>query len=119
MPELQEVSEHTLFCPTKVCHPGTAGCPAKTCDKACDQPFAKVVAPVIGQRIGVLIEGAKENVHARNGLQKGDPRPRLCSDQDRKTIPIRSNAKRDSPAGRTRNAFRFDGSIRQGYGCCI
>ena len=98
MPELQEVSENMLFCPTEVCHLGTVCCPAENRDEAYDQQFAKVVARVVGTRIGDVIEGGEENVHAGNGLQKGDPHPRIHPPENRKTPQIRSNPKRDSPA---------------------
>ncbi len=97
MPELQEVPENMLFCPTEVCHLGTAGRPAEHCDKAHDQQFAKVLPRVVGAGIGDVIEGGEEDVHAGKGLQKGDPRPRIHPPENRKTRRIRSNTKRDSP----------------------
>ena len=98
MPELQEAPENIRFCPTETCHPGTAGRPAENCDKAYDQQFAKVVPRVVGAGIGDVIEGGEEDIHAGNGLQKGDPHPRIHPAQDRKTPQISSNPKRDSPA---------------------
>jgi hypothetical protein len=62
MLELQEAPENMLFCPTEVCHLGTAGCPAENRDEANDQQLAKVVARIVGTRIGDVIEGGKEDV---------------------------------------------------------
>jgi hypothetical protein len=87
-----------LFCPTEVCHLGAAGCPAENCDKSYDQQFAKVVPRVVSTRIGDVIEGGEKDVHAGNGLQKGDPRPRIHHPENSKTSRVRSNPKRDSPA---------------------
>ena len=84
MPEFQEVSENMLFCATKVRHLGTAGRPTEHRDEAYDQQFAKVVARVVGAGIGDLIEGGEEDIHVGNGLQKGDPQPRIHPAQDRK-----------------------------------
>ena len=104
MLELQEAPENMLFCPTEVCHLGTAGCPAENRDEANDQQLAKVVARIVGTRIGDVIEGGKEDVHAGNGLQKVDPSPRIHPPENCKTRRIRSNPKRDSPAGRGQDA---------------
>ncbi len=98
MPEFQEVSENMLFYAIKVRHLGTAGRPAEHRDGANDQQFAKVVARVVGAGIGDLIEGGEEDIHVGNGLQKGDPHPRIHPAQHRKTPRITSNPKRDSPA---------------------
>ena len=106
MLELQEASENMLFCPTEVRHLGTTGCPAEPCCKAHDQEFAKLVTRVAGSGIGDVIESGEENVHAGNGLQKGDPRPRIHPHVNRKTPQIRSNPKRDSPG------FGHDASLR-------
>ena len=102
MPELQEVPENMLFCATEVCHLGTAGRPAEPCCEAHDQQFAKVVLRVVGPGVGDVIEGGKEDVHAGNGLQNGDPRPRIHPPENRKTPRISANPKRDSPAPRDR-----------------
>ena len=98
MPEFQEVSENMLFCPTEVRHLGTIRRPAEHRDEAYDQQFAKVVTRVVGPGIGDVIEGGEEDIHVGNGLQKGDPHPRIHPAQDRKTPRIRSNPKRDSLA---------------------
>ena len=98
MPELQEVSETMFLCATEVCHPGTAGRPAKNCDKGYDQQFAKVLPRDVDTGIWDVIEGGEEDIQVGNGLQKGDPHPRIHPTQDRKTPQITSNPKRDSPA---------------------
>ena len=84
MPELQEVSKNMFFCATEVYCLGTTGRPAKNCNKAYDQQFAKVVPRVVGTGIWDVIEGGEEDVHVGNGLQKGDPDPRIHPAQDRK-----------------------------------
>ncbi len=97
MPELQEASENMLFCPAEVCHLGTAGRSAEHGDKAHDKQFAKVVTRVVGPGIGDVVDGDEKGVHAGNGLQKGDPHPRIHPRQNSNTPQIRSNPKRDSP----------------------
>ena len=86
MLELQEAPENMLFCLAEVCHLGTTGRPAEHRDKPHDQQLAKVVTRVVSSRIGDVIEGGEENVHAGNGLQKGDPRPRIHPTENRKTL---------------------------------
>ena len=98
MPGFQEVSENMLLCSPEVCHLSTTGCPAENCDKAYDQKFAKVMPRVVSTRIGDVIKGGKEDVHAGNRLQKGDRSPRIQPHTNRKTPHITSNPKRDSPA---------------------
>ncbi|WP_158515001.1 hypothetical protein [Nioella nitratireducens] len=66
-------------------------------DEANDQQFAKIVTRVVSSGIGDVIESGEEDNHAGNGLQKGDPHPRIHPAQDRKTPQITSNPKRDSP----------------------
>ena len=97
MPEFQEVPENMLLCSPEVRHLGTAGRPTEHRNEAHDQKFTKVVTRVVGPRIGDVIEGGEENVHAGNGLQKGDRRPRIHPHANRKTPQITSNPKRDSP----------------------
>ena len=106
MPELQEASENMFFCATEVRHLGTAGRPAEHRDETHDQQLAKVVTRVVGPRIGDVFEGGEENVHAGNGLQKGDPRSRIHPPENRKTRRVKSNPKRDSPARAVGSTFK-------------
>ena len=116
MPEFQEVSENMLFCPPEVRHLGTIRRPAEHRDEAYDQQFAKVVTRVVGPGIGDVMEGGEEDIHVGNGLQKGDPHPRIHPAQDRKTPRIRSNPKRDSPAlPRTESSHGFSFGYAE---CC-
>ena len=62
---------------------------------------------VVCPGIGDVIEGGEEDVHVGNGLQKGNPRPRIHPPENRKTPRIRSNPKRDSPACQPRRNLRF------------
>ena len=96
--EFQEVPENMLFCPAEVRHFGTTGRPTKHRDKPHDQQFAKVMPRVVGPGVGDVIEGGEKEIHAGNGLQKGDPHPRIHPPENRKTPRIRSDPKRDSPA---------------------
>jgi len=66
-------------------HPGAVGCAAEHGDKAHDKQFAKVVTRVVGPEIGDVVEGGKKDVHAANGLQKGDPHPRIHLRQNSNT----------------------------------
>tara|TARA_R110002126_G_scaffold44091_6_gene125989 strand:- start:117 stop:407 length:291 start_codon:yes stop_codon:yes gene_type:complete len=57
---------------------------------AIHRQFAKVVPRVVGTGIRDVIEDGDEDIHVGNGLQKGDPHPRIHPDQDRKTPQIPS-----------------------------
>ena len=62
----------------------------------------------VSTRIGDVIEGGAENVHAENGLRKGGRRPRIHPHANRKTPQITLNPKRDSPdVGSSIPAFRL------------
>ena len=86
-----------LFCSSEVSHLGATSRPAEHRDKGHHKQFAPVVTRIVSPRIGDIIEGGKKDIHAGNGLQKGDPRPRIHLPEIRKTPQIRSDPKRDSP----------------------
>ena len=89
-----------LFCSPEGCHLGAVGCTAEHGNKAHDQQFAKVVTRAVGPGIGDVVEGGEKDVHAGNGLQKGDPHPRIHPRQNSNTPQIRSIPKRDSTKDR-------------------